>query len=196
MSAWHEVLLDGSDAAARAFVAGFAAGHGEPESRVVFGDDVDLEPASLGARLRDLLHAGTHLVAFAPADVAAALATGLVRHGATVGLRLGGRRAVVSARFEFTVETYNREQARSARQAFLESVPPGVAIEDLVENEEAHPEAHGVELYAPLHQYAYRATGKVTGTLPGVLEVRRRSAAIECVELGSLHVEADTSPIA
>ena len=56
------------------------------------------------------------------------------------------------------------------RAALVTSLPPGIAVEGLAEDEEHHPEARGPEPFAPLHEYTYRASGRITGALPEVLE--------------------------
>jgi hypothetical protein len=185
MTAWNEVVVHGSAAAVRAFAAGVAAVRGEA-TPLVFGDDVGIEHASLGEKLRALLTAGTHVVVLGPAGATDAFIDALARDGAGAGLKLERKRPLTDARFGFTLQTFNREQANAARAALLESLPLGVKIDGLAQAEETHPDANGVELYAPLHAYAYRASGLIAGPVPGVLEVRRRAAAVDGVDVGKL----------
>src|SRR5262249_54731552 len=49
----------------------------------------------------------------------------------------------------------------------------GVRVNDRDEREESTGEQHRVELYAPVHEYSYRMSGRVTGPVTGVLEVRQ-----------------------
>ena len=63
-----------------------------------------------------------------------------------------------------------------------------VRVEDRDEREESTGEQHRVELYAPVHEYTYRMSGRVTGPVTGVLEVRRRLGDIEAASLEPLHV--------
>src|SRR4030095_12638003 len=55
------------------------------------------------------------------------------------------------------------------------------------ESEKSTGEAHGVALYAPVHDYTFTLTARVTGPVAGVLEVRRRLSAIDAATLGPLH---------
>jgi len=189
MSTWREIAFHGGTAAARAFVAGFVAGRNEQAGRVLFGDALDLEPGSLGARLRDLVLAGAHGVLIAPEPVAVPLAHALAEHGPAVGLGLERVREITSAAFGFRVEVFSADVARDVRGALLEAMPAGVTIEDRSEAEERHPDVHGVELYAPVHAYAYRASGRITGAFAGVLEMHRRARALDVVEAGRLHLD-------
>jgi hypothetical protein len=188
MSAWHELVIQGPEKAARAFVAGFAAGRGE-HGEGVFGSDLDLDAESLGERLRELFAVGSHHLLLVPERVAAPLAEALAERGAELGLRVERQRIVESASFAFRAEVFSRELAESIRGALLTSPPPGVRIEDLSESEETHPEAKGPELYAPIHAYIYRVSGRITGSLPGIFEAWRRAREQDFVEVGTFRVE-------
>ena len=190
MSAWHEIALHGTDEAARAFVAGFLAGRGEEPRQVLFSDALVLEPESLGERLRDLLLAGSHVVLVAPEPVAMPLADVLAQHGPEAGLHLERSRLITSASFSFRSEAFSEKVAEDIRHALLTALPAGVETKDVSEREERHPEARGVELYAPMHAYMCRTSGHILGGFAGVLEMHRRARALEFVEAGPLHLEA------
>jgi hypothetical protein len=191
-TAWHEIVIHGHEDVARAFVGGVVAGSGL--GGAVFARDLELADESLGERLRELFAAGSHHAVFAPDPLAVRLAEALERYGADLGLALGSRRQVVGARFHFRAEVYSRDLAQALRSAVSTALPEGVVIERLTEGEEEVPEAHGAELYAPMHEYTYRAAGEVVGPLPGVLEVRRRARERNFTEVGPVHLE--TRPLA
>ena len=153
------------------------------------GSKLDLEPESLGERLKELFVAGSHAVLLAPEPPAGALADALVEGGSGVGMRLERRREVRAAAFTFHAEMFSRALADGLRQALHASVPEATRVEDLTETEEVHPEARGVDLYAPVHDYIYRASGRIGGPFPGVVEMRRRLADMEFVDVGGLHLE-------
>ena len=71
----------------------------------------------------------------------------------------------------------------------------GTRVDDLQETEDVHPEAHGVELYAPVHDYIYRASGRVAGSFPGVVEIQRHLAEMEFVQVERLHLEGNQPEI-
>jgi len=192
---WDQVTLRGSEKTARTYIDGFLAGHGDTEESVIFGADVDVEPESLGERVRELLLAGSHIVVLAPERLATVLGDELARRGAEHGLHLESRRRIDAASVTVRGKAFSRSVAAKIRAA-LGSLPEGVRIEDREESEETHPEAHGVELYAPMHEYTYRVSGRIVGPLPGVLELRRRAKALDFVETGRLHLHgvAATSP--
>lgn len=190
MSMWQAVIVDGREGVVRAFIAGFATDHGVAPGSVILGDDVGLDGGSVGEWLLELIGRGHHVL-LAPDRVASELVNAIARAGDAVGLRVERAHPVAGARFDLRAETFSREAARAVRDA-LGTLPAGVRVEDRREEEQAGPEGQGVELYAPVHDYRFVLTGRVTGSVGGVVEVRNRLAAIETVALQPLQlIESD-----
>ena len=148
--------------------------------------------ASLGEWLLELIGKGHHVV-LAPAPLADALVDAIDRRGDEIGLRVERSHPVAGACFDVALETFSREVAPAVRGA-LDALPAGVRVEDRREKEQSSGEGHGVELYAPVHDYPYTLSARVTGPVAGVLEVRSRLAEIEAVSLERLQlIEADRS---
>jgi hypothetical protein len=187
--AWHEIVVHGSEKVVRAFVTGFLADRGEDPASVLFGQDIDLEPASLGERLRDLLTAGSHVVMVATVPLAERLAELIAHQGSGVGVRIDRTRRVTSASFKFRAEAFSPQVAGDIRGALFTDVPDGVRIEDRSENEEKRPEAKSVDLYEHVHRYVYRASGRIVGEFPGVLEMQRRAREQDFVDVERLHID-------
>jgi hypothetical protein len=187
MSHWYTVVIEGHERDLRAFVSGFLAERGlDAAATAVFGDDVGLEHGSLVERLRTLLRGGHHAV-LAPGTVADQLVEALELGGAPLGLRVADHHPVASASFRFAAEVFSRDVS-SAIRTILRALPAGVRFEQHAESEDEHTEHKGVELYAPVHHYAYRVRGKPVGPLGGILEVRRRLGEIEAVVLEPLQL--------
>lgn len=193
MGTWHELIVAGSDAALRGFIAGFVAGRGEREE-IALAADLDLEPASLAGHLRELFGQRPGHLLFAPARVATALADAIRSHGEAADLHLSGVNAVNRATFTFTAETFAPAVAARIRERFLSDLPVNVELIDLREDERREEEANGPELYSPVHGYTWRVTGSVVGPLGGVLEMRRRARVSEWISTGSLMIEAVPLP--
>src|SRR5437879_1587808 len=118
-----------------------------------------------------------------------AVARALGERGRELGLVVERRRVVESATFSFRAEAFSRDVAAQIRDALLATLPAGVWVEQRSEKEETHPEAHGPEPFAPLHEYIYRVSGDIVGPFEGVLEVWQRARTLEFVETGSLHLD-------
>ncbi len=102
------------------------------------------------------------------------------------------RRLETGGHFDFTVEAFAEPVAQQIREA-LAAPPPGVEVRITRDDEERNPEAGEpgrVELYAPLHCYAYRAWGTVSGPLAGLLEMHRRLHELPFVYEGRIEVDA------
>jgi hypothetical protein len=181
--AWYEIAVEGDAGAWERLLAEQEAGAGQ---RAVRGPEVPLRPEAAGERLHDPLHARVHHVAFVPGELARRLVAALAppatlapAAGAPAshpGLRLARVRKVTGGRFDFSVEAFSEPAAKQIR-AVLGAPAPGVEVHVARDEEERDPEAGKpgqVELFAPVHCYAYRAWGTVTGPLPGVLELHRR----------------------
>lgn len=187
----HEVLVvHGPGDVLRAFVAGFLAGAGVDPGAVLFGADLPLSDRSLADRLRHLVAGGRREMLLADDRVAAGLASALEAAGG-IDLRLEARARLLGASFGFAAETPSREAAARFRLT-LEELPDGVALFD-EEFEESDPESHGVELYAPAHEYTLRAKGRVSGRLHGVLALHRRLGETDFVRVD--HLELHEAPV-
>ena len=191
MSEWHELVIQGSEKSMRAFVLGFLAGRGSPEAGC-FGSDLDLDEETLGARLKALFAAGSHHAYVAPAEIAGALAKALEERGRRIDLRVERRRRIDAAAFTFGIEAYSRDVAERLRLVFGTKLPPDVRIERRSESEETHPEAHGPEPFAPLHEYVYRASGDVVGPFAAVVEIWKQARQQDFVKLEPLRLEGTT----
>ena len=187
MSSWQAVVVEGQERTLRAFVAGFTGDRGVDPASVMLGDDVGLEVGSIGEWLLELVGQGHHVV-LAPEALGAALADAIAQTGKEVGLRVERVHGIESASFAVHVETFSREVSAEVRGA-LEPLPAGVRLDNRQEQEESTGEPHRVELYAPVHGYSYRMSGRVTGPVGGVLEVRRRLGEIEAASLEPLYVD-------
>jgi len=187
MAEWHELVVEGTERTLRAFVAGFLAGRGEHAG--AFSAATSRSRRGRSASACGALRGGSHHVFLAPVPLAVPLAQALGERGRELGLAVERRRLVESARFSFRAEAFSREVAAQIRGALLTALPAGVRVEQRSEKEESHPEAHGPEPFAPLHEYIYRVSGDIVGPLEGVLEVWQRARTLEFVEAGSLHLE-------
>lgn len=158
---WYEMLIEGSEDALESLL---------PED-AIRGSELRLASESFTDRVLELFHARTHHVVFASADHVREIAR---------SFRLESLREVVEGRFGFEAEAYNPEIGAKIHDALNSDLPDGILCVDL-EKEERHPEARGVELFAPAHDYVYKARGTIVGTPPGILEMNRRLVRLDFV---------------
>jgi hypothetical protein len=174
---WYELLIEGSEDALEPLLA-------DPPD-VIRGSELRLAEASVADRILEFLHAQTHHLVFASETRARWLIQAIRQNP---DLKLEGIREVVGGRFGFKAEAYNREIGQKIHDALNTDLPAGVDCIDL-EKEETHPEAKGVELFAPIHEYVYKARGTIVGTPPGILEMDRRLCRLDFVHEEPLELE-------
>jgi len=178
MTDWTEILLAGTDQTVDSLVADT-----EPLFR---GEDLALHAGSFAERCLELLGAKPHHLLYLPADQAREL---LRRIHDDPDLRLERLREVHSASFAFTAEAYSRPAAAKIKKILHGDLPAGVSLIDGKDSEEVDPEAEGVELYTPVHKYTYHASGRFTGTPPGLFELYRRIRDVDFVKEKELEIE-------
>lgn len=181
MDAWYEILVEASrEELAELLAAAETAGHGRP----LCDRDLKLDLLSLSDRVRDLLGGEAHHLVFATAPQARALLRAARAHGR---VRVEELRRIEEGHFTFRAEAFSEAVAAEIRRALREDVPAGVTVE-VEETEERDPRAKGVELFAPAHDYVYRARGTVAGSPPGVLAMHLRLDELDFVHVGRLEV--------
>jgi hypothetical protein len=185
---WYELLIEGSEDALETLLS-------DPRD-IIRGSELRLAESSMADRILEFLHAQTHHLVFASATRARELVESI---RANPSLKLEGVREVLGGRFGFKAEAYNREIGQKIHEALNEDLPAGIDCIDL-EKEETHPDAKGVELFAPIHEYVYKARGTIVGTPPGILEMDRRLCRLDFVheepmELETREAEENFAPL-
>ena len=156
---WYELLIEGSEDELESLLQG--------RDDVIRGSELRLASESFADRILEFLHARNHHVVFAPESLARELRPETIRE-------------VVEGHFGFKAEAYNPEIGAKIHDALNSNLPDGVMCVDL-EKEERHPEAKGVELFTPAHDYVYKARGTIVGKPPGILEMNRRLCRLDFV---------------
>jgi hypothetical protein len=182
MSPIHEILLEASEADLDRLLATLPPDIAEQAIR---GADLELAPATLSERVRALLGARTHQILFAPPAAARELEAAVRRDPE---IHLEGIREIASAGFDFQVEAYSETVRDDIRGFLCTALPAGVRLTGFTEREERDPEAQGVELFAPMHELAWQAEGRVEGDPWAVLDLQRRAVAHDFCHPGPLRI--------
>jgi hypothetical protein len=182
---WYELLIAGTGDRVDAVLSDI------PADRLFRGEDLDLHADTFSERILELLGAKTHHLAFVTSDPARDL---IRRIEADERLRLEGVREVRGASFAFEAEAYSPPIAEKITKALHHDLPAGVSLVDGRESEERDPEAKGVELYSPAHAYTYHASGRFTGTPPGIFELHLRLQDLDFVKEKALEIDGREVP--
>jgi len=177
---WVELLIEVKDDTVRDLLAP------EGPGRIFRGEDLSLHAGSFPERILELLGAKTHHLLFAPAEQARELSRKIE---ADPELRLERVREIQGASFAFEAEAYSHPVAGKIRKLLHTGLPAGVRLEDHQESEERDPSAKGPELKGDVHDYTYQASGRFSGTLPGIFEMYQRLRDVDFVDEKELEIK-------
>jgi len=108
-----------------------------------------------------------------------------------VGMKyIKSEKKILSGSFSFTFKAYAKKFGDEIK-TLLETLPEGVELVDYTPKETVVKSAHGVELYAPEHEYTFEGEGVVQGLLPGLLSMSRILRRHPLVEVESIALKCE-----
>ncbi len=186
---YTEVVIEGHLDLAKGFVMGFLAGRGI-EGSAFFDDACHIggEDDAAGPLVRLLGARGSESTLIIGAGLCDLLAAALDRQPQAIALRIKKVRPVLSAAFTCTFRTYSREVGDRLK-AIFGCIPAGVDGNSAFALEEkSDPAGKGHEFFTPLHDYELAGSGRISGSVPGVLNLYQRLKRFEVVDLGELEL--------
>jgi hypothetical protein len=94
---------------------------------------------------------------------------------------------VYTASFEFEFETFNKEVASGIKR-LLRRPPAGLELKDYTPEETTDPDAEGVEIYTPVHDYTFKGKGKVAGDVEKLCAFHTKFAEHEFFEVEDIRL--------
>ncbi len=181
---YYELILDGDEKIARAYLEGFLRGK-NIRSGILFCKDHPIcsEHHILGLTFT---HGHTHVICLA--GIRAAIRSAVKRAPEELSLKLAAERAIRTIAFTFKFETFTKDVGARLKKLF-HNPPKGVTVGDLEEHEDVDPSAKGVEVYAPLHDFRFHGSGKVTGDVEQVLFFHKKMKDMEFVDVSDVRLE-------
>ena len=165
-----EMELKGPADQALGFVAGFRAAQEEPGPVWVAGmEHVDVE--GVLHALRTKLKMERHIIIGKEQAEAMAAA---IEKSEILDLEVGLIREIARAELAFEAKCYSKKEADAIRKVLEDELPEGVRLEGYDPKETIREDAKGVELYGPVHDYIFEASGRYVGPVPGIIEMARR----------------------
>lgn len=110
------------------------------------------------------------------------------RTGRGFPMELKTTRMVKSARFKVRMEIFSKELAADIKQQ-IQELAPFMELTDYDPQEIFLPEGKGQELYAPEHDYTFKAAFKVNGPFRPVSVLFRFLTRHEVIEVSSIKLE-------
>ncbi len=90
---------------------------------------------------------------------------------AETGLQIEADNKIGSSRFSYTFHAYAKQYGDEILST-LKAMPRGVKKINTVVEKNIHPEARGVEAYAPAHHYEISGAGDLTGKIDLIIDAR------------------------
>ncbi len=173
-TSYLEVVIDGPRGWDVGFVQGYLYGEGNG-GRVFDAEDEGFDCEPLREQLKQMLHYESdtaHLLV--PSDLSDNVKKAVeLSRNVHHAMEIRHERALKGGRFTFSVHIYSKEHAEKIRELF-DGLPEGVSLVDSKGfQEKVDPDAKGVELYAPTHDYEMKGEGTVEGDLDGLIQVYR-----------------------
>jgi len=179
-----EVVLKTDARFAKGFLQGYLAGSGKAH-RFFINEEAGIEAESLSEKLKELVGLADlfqrvvieeDFLALLHKDSAAAAALGLS------GQPLQARR-ITSGSFSVRIKDSAQEDAAAIKK-LLSGRPAGVTVEGWQERETIEKNGRGVELYTPLHDYVYEASGSFRGPIEALADLRSELGQHASVKTG------------
>lgn len=173
-SRYCELVIHGPGGLTRGFLTGFARGRGHEEP--LFDAEAEgFDCSTLGERLHDLVRPSAqrlHLVA--PTGLVPILREAVAAAQAEDwDVEIARATAIGGARFAFRFSIYSREEGGRLQEQ-LANLPEGLQLaESTAIEEKVHPEATGIEMYSPVHEYTLTGNGGIEGDVAAIVELYR-----------------------
>lgn len=97
---------------------------------------------------------------------------------------------IKSGTFAIKIKDASREDTNSIKQLLREK-PAAVQVRDWEEKEKVNSDGKGVELYAPLHDYFYEASGSFSGEIDALVDFRKKLVSHSPVSAYMIELEYD-----
>ncbi len=184
MPTYYELVIKGHDRDLIPYLAGYLTA--EDVEGVYFAEESGLHVHEMRERIK---HHGEvqHVVC---AKVAAAIVREALEDAAPrYHFEVVDERAIARASFHFKVATPSREIAQEVRDVMAQC-RRGVEVSGYSPSESVSSEGTGVEVYSPMHDYKFEASGDVGGDVARVIETRRTLGAIAFVDCEEIDLHA------
>ncbi len=166
---YTEIVLEGNFMLAKGFLLGFLS-NAKADSKYFFHRKSGIRRETFKEMLKEFFELDNHVHVCIESDLVEPFKKALNLYTEITGNVLKSEKEIASASFTCSYEFYNQELAQKAK-AIFESLPDDVTLENYTPVEIKDEEGHGVESYAPLHEYVLRANGTLSGSFESIMDI-------------------------
>jgi len=164
---YSEIVIEGSFMLAKGFLLGFLANE-KPDSNYFFHRKSGIRRETFRELLKDFFELDNHAHVCLENSLCEKFKKASEFYTKITGNKVISAKEIATASFTFSYEFYNEAMSGEAK-ALLKNLPENVEVIDYFPYEEKVREGHGIEGYAPLHEFTARARGKFSGDFEGIM---------------------------
>ena len=185
------LVIQGKEKVARGFVEGLMVGANAYGS-IYFIDDLEVDSRHLLDWFKHLLSSKHEYISMIVEDHLLDLITkGVEDQAQDLNLSVVAAKKVTSASFEFSFECFSKEHGAAIKK-LLEELPEDVVmLPDTQFKTLHHPDAQGLEMYSPIHEFEYSGKGTLQGKVKKVVEIYRKASEEPLIKLEKLQFQLD-----
>ena len=187
---YSEIVIEGGFMLAKGFLLGFLS-TAKPGSRYFFHRKHGIRRETFKELLKELFELDNFAHVCLETELVDNFKEASKLYTEITGNTIKAVKPIKSASFTFAYEFFNEERANVAKGIF-KTLPNSVEVLDFYPYEEIDKEGHGVEAYAPLHEFTSRARGKLNGDFEGIMDTYlkiKKSALSESIICGEVLLE-------
>ncbi|MDH3216013.1 MAG: hypothetical protein OEN01_06935 [Candidatus Krumholzibacteria bacterium] len=181
---YYEVVVKGDDNLLKGFLSGFKAAK-RIKSGLIFAADHPIDTH----HLKEILTFQRDHVHLAASERYHAALLAAIKAAAEIDIEIVSDKRISKAYFDFKFSTFNRDVASKLKRR-LARLPVGLELADFEPKETIEPSGKGVELYSPLHDYAFEGKGRVQGDLEKLLLFHRKCEEHVFIETSDIELES------
>lgn len=164
---YSEIIIEGSFMLAKGFLLGFLS-TSQDHGKYFFHRKSGIRRETFRELLKDFFELDNHVHVCLEQPLVDKFKKASSLYTEITGNKIVSEKPIKSASFHFSYEFFNQDLAKQAKD-ILNKLPEGVSLTDYFPFEEHAEEGHGVESYAPLHEFTTRARGKLSGDFEGIM---------------------------
>ncbi len=165
---FSEIVVEGPFMLVKGFLLGFLSCK-KPDGKYFFHRKANIRRETLKEFVKELFELENYVHLCLEDDLIEPFKQALELYTKTTSYGIKSVKPIKGAQFSFAAELFDKELAGNFKQ-IIENLPDGVQLKNYHPSEEIEKEAKGIESYAPLHEYVFRAKGEIEGDFEGVID--------------------------
>ncbi len=166
---FSEIVIEGPFMMVKGFLLGFLACK-KPDGKYFFHRKANIRRETLKEFVRELFELENYVHLCLEDDLIEPFKEAFTLYNKVTGYEIKSIKPIKGAHFSFAAEIFDQKLAQRFKD-MVEKLPEGVKLENYHPTEMIDKEAKGIESYAPLHEYIFRAKGEITGDFENVVNL-------------------------